>query len=143
MYGSLFLLHVYVRVCVCFPSLFHLLRSHPSFLPPPALPVHQSRFLPLFLSLRAVLRAPIKESRPTPVCAPDTITFLFPSSRSPDPVLFLSLRRRLASRVASHLTPHLFSQASPLATTNCRPPPLRQDASHPGTAFCIRVLVDG
>lgn len=64
----------------------------PSFTP---LSARQSRFLPLFLSLRAVLRAPIKESRPTPVCAPDTIASLFPSSRSLEPLLFLSLRRRL------------------------------------------------
>lgn len=77
-------------VCVCLRPFFTF--SAPVLHP---LSAHQSRFLPLFLSLRAVLRAPIKESRPTPVCAPDTIASLFPSSRSLEPLLFLSLRRRL------------------------------------------------
>lgn len=76
------------------------------------LPVHQSRFLPLFLSLRAVLRAPIKESRPTPVCALDTIVSLFPSSRSPNPVLLLSLRRRLTPRRFPPYTPFVFSSVA-------------------------------
>lgn len=115
-HGSLFLLRVCVRhhVRVCLRPFFTF--SAPVLHP---LSAHRSRFLPLFLSLRAVLRAPIKESRPTPVCAPDTIASLFPSSRSLEPLLFLSLRRRL-SPAASHLTPHLFSQASPLATANRR-----------------------
>lgn len=104
---------VRARVCVSRPfftfsvPVLHLLRS----------PVPLPSSLPLTPYGAA---RPIKESRPTPVCAGpghnrlsfSLISILRPSAFSFPP--------QASSRAASHLTPHLFSQASPLATASRR-----------------------
>lgn len=100
--------------------------------------LQKSRFLPLFLPLSR--SRPIKESRPTPVCTPDTIASLFllftillasltlvslflasfPPQREVPISLFFSLIVSAVSCPAPFplllLTPHLFSQALCLAT---------------------------
>jgi len=67
-HGSFFLLRIYV--CMCFPSLFHLLRSCPSS--PPRLPVPLPSSLPL-----APCGVPDKKSLDRHLCAPQTQSPLF------------------------------------------------------------------
>lgn len=124
------------HMCACLPSPFSP-SSLPSFTPlrvPARVPLPSS----LPLAPRGAAR-PIKESRPTPVCAPDTIASLFPSSRTFGSLLPLSLRRRLVRRFLPY-TPFVFSS---VALGHREPPPLRQNAFHPGTTFCICVLAAG
>lgn len=106
------------------PLVLFIVHPLPSLAAPVPAFANAASFLSSSLSPRCAAR-PIKESRPTPVCVPDAQSSL--SFPRPRPLSFrfppyTPGRPRLVSSrlVASHLTPHLFSQASPLATANCR-----------------------
>lgn len=135
------------------------------------LPTRDSRFLPLSSSYyrsspgRLGARYPIKESRPTPVCArpghnrsshPLSLSLslvplgsrsLFRYGFSSSSYSFSSLRERLVSRRFPPYTPFVFS--SVVGTTPGRSriaavaPFSRCAVSYPGTAFCIRVRAEG
>lgn len=139
---------VCMRVRVSRPFFTSALVLHPLVSP--------ASFLSASRSVRCC--APDKrESRPTPVCAPDTIAFSFSLIRIPSTLFFLLFRPQASSPLCfPPYTPFVFSsvalrahrdrrEPSPSSRCRpCRPPPLlRQDAFHPGTAFCIRVLVAG